>query len=213
MRHHAMSMLASLAAAPACLAGHLYNTGPIDVPIPNVNPGGVNITIQVPDRFRVADLNLGVWIPHTWQGDLVIRVTSPLGTSARLLNRPGTGSGAGGTFGYSVDDLGAGVDQLFWLDDGAARRYAAPDGDPPGDVARPGLPNVAGAWRPYDDSLSVFNGQSAFGTWIINVADVAGGQDIGRVRFIQLDFAAIPAPGSALIVCGLSLAPRRRRAG
>jgi subtilisin-like proprotein convertase family protein len=97
----------------------------------------------------IADLNVGLNIPHTTTSDLVVTLTSPLGTVITLT------SGNGG----ATADLYAKVR----LDDAAAASITtitAPDG----------------TFRPAPGMLSAFNGEDADGMWTLRVTDtVVGG--------------------------------------
>lgn len=184
-------------------------------PIPDSDPAGAKFVVNVPDSFSIADLNVGLGITHTWQGDLVITIEHN-GTTVDLLNRAGDGTGGG--FGFSADNLGdAASGALFYLDDEGASAYdtGAPTGYGDGTVVDPGIDNVTGNWKPFGaagiSALSAFDGMDAAGNWSIFITDNAGG-DTGTVETISLEFTAVPAPASlALLGLGGLAATRRRR--
>ncbi len=117
--------------APASAAGAYQST---DTPkaIPDNNTTGVNSYITVSGAGTVKDLRVTVYIPHTYQGDLVVRLYSPAGTLHTLWNRQGgsadnvilhdvlvstfNGQNAAGTWRLNVHDA-AGADTgtlRFW---------------------------------------------------------------------------------------------------
>ena len=79
------------------------------VPIPDSpNTTGASLALVVPPDPNPAcnvmsDVNVDTIIAHTWQGDLTISVTSPMGTTVTLMNRPGVPQS---TFGHSNDNIG-----------------------------------------------------------------------------------------------------------
>ncbi len=73
--------------------------------IPDNSAGGVNdqMTMSLGAGITVSDLEVFVDISHTWQGDLIVSLMSPAGTSVVLHNR--TGSGTDNIFGWYPGDL------------------------------------------------------------------------------------------------------------
>lgn len=143
------------------------------VPIPDVSTVNVDFsvagfsgTIQNA-RFRfngsVCNANVGsttVGLDHTYVGDLIITLRSPIGTIVTLANRDGVG---GNNFCNTV------------FDDAAATSIAS---------ITAGQAPFTGSFRP-DSPLSVFNGQNPNGVWRLTVQDAAG-QDIGNIRNFSL---------------------------
>lgn len=57
--------------------------------IPDNNPTGVTSQILVTDGDVLAGITVEVNVTHTWKGDLIVELTSPVGTTVRLHNRTG----------------------------------------------------------------------------------------------------------------------------
>lgn len=163
--------------------------------IPDNDPAGTSNIITVPDHGDIADLDVDLIIQHTWQGDIIVNLTSPGGTTATLVNRPGFPAL---TFGFSADNYGDPSSGAFFLDDEAASVYDQPA------VAGPGISNVSGNWLPDLGPLSLFDGADKFGDWTINVSDNAGG-DTGALLQWSLHFVNVPEP-TTLGLLGAALA-------
>jgi len=73
--------------------------------IPDNNATGVSdaIAIALGGGETVSGVEVFVDVVHTWQGDLIVDLISPLGTTVRLHNR--TGSSADNIYGWYPDDL------------------------------------------------------------------------------------------------------------
>lgn len=109
-----------------------------------------------------------VGLDHSWVGDLVVTLTSPMGTVVNLMARPGSGS-----FGASGNNFCQTV-----LDDEAS----AP------------IEGITSAQEPFtgsftpDAPLAAFDGEDANGIWTLSVDDDAGG-DVGSIRAFSLDIS------------------------
>ncbi len=157
------------------IGGQEYSSGIVNVAIPDSPGGPVSSTLIVPDSNPI-DLNeiqIGVLIPHTWQGDLVATVTSPLGTTVTIIDRPGFPTfGAG----FSADNFGNPISgEKFIVSMDAVQ---GPYSDPA--VAGPGIANVTGKWLPENGNLNDWVGQDKAGTWTLTVQDFAGA-DVGTI--------------------------------
>ncbi len=156
---------------------------------------GIGATMPIPDlgstslsypgfvSGSVSAVKVCVWILHPRQGDLVVRL-SHLGTTATLLNRPGTEDGQSAV-GYTAANVGDQSAGLFAFIDSAAAPYAVP---PVGNTPRPGIPNVHGEYKPTVDPLSVFVGMSIQGEWTLTVSDEAAGVT-GTLQAFKLSFS------------------------
>ena len=201
-----------LVVALACLGGSAHAqwfTTFGNTPIPDGTPAGVDVLINVAGvGNNLLDVNFGTVIEHTWQGDLVMTLTSPNAITATLLFRAGTGGAAG--FGFDDNDFGDPGDvnnQATWfvLDDSAVDEYDIPD-------LAAGIPQVDGTWIPYTGSLAAFNGIDPNGVWTANFSDNQF-DDTGSVLMAGVQIDAVPEPAS-MIALGIgvtALLARRRR--
>jgi subtilisin-like proprotein convertase family protein len=162
-------------------------TGPA-VSIPDNLAAGVNINLPVTGVASITDLNFrfdaassgtcnatigntNAAVDHTFIGDLIFKLTSPLGTSVTIMNS------RGGTTENICTTL---------LDD---------DGGFPSLSTVPGVTGtfLSGNFAP-DNPLSVFDGQNPNGTWVLNVSDNAA-IDVGSLRRFSLIFTTVaPCP-------------------
>lgn len=142
----------------------------------------IDLSFNIPDSSPIADVEIGLLIPHTWQGDLMITIIH--GASSVLIDRPGHPERP---FGFSADNYGT-VDTgaEFILDDAGATKYDVPCG------AHPGISNVTGRWLP-ETPLSVFDGLDQQGDWILRIEDFASG-DIGELRGFSIEMTDVPEP-------------------
>jgi len=159
-----------------------YSSGNIAAPIPDVN--SVDVPINVTDVGAVADVNVRVRLNHTFDGDLVLTLIAPDGTSVALANNRG---GGGQNFGTGANDC-SGVPTVF--DDSASIAIGS------------GTAPFAGSFRP-DSPLSAFNGKAVNGVWTLRVSDTAA-IDVGTVGCVTLEigrqrFACCGVPGTAEI--------------
>jgi hypothetical protein len=173
-----------------------YTSSGNSVLVPDNNATGATLDIVVSDYGILTDLNVGLLITHTWQGDVAATIQHvDTGTTATIVNRPGSPLSLNG---YSADNFGnIGTATNFVLDDAAAAVYDRPPlGGGPNDAV--GTANVVGSWKPdgtpNDEpegvgSLAVFNGQNIHGTWRLKVIDHAGA-DTGAIRTLRLAFSS-----------------------
>lgn len=155
-----------------------------NISIPDNTPTGVDIPIVVSGSgTSIDDVNLSLDMTHTWVGDLVVTLTSPDGTSAVVFDRPGVPLS---TFGCSNNNVSASFD-----DDATLSAMDLEDDCDGSD------PAIAGNYQPLNP-FSVFNGENPNGTWLLNVADNAGG-DIGELVSAELEICTPPC--TPMITC------------
>ncbi|TMI64832.1 MAG: hypothetical protein E6H07_02645 [Bacteroidetes bacterium] len=152
----------------------LASTGTVNIAIPDAIPAGVNIPLTSPAISFGAASNLKVQVTtnsgHSWVGDLILKLTSPCGTTF-LFDRPGVPQGA---FGNDADFIGtytfdiAGATIIPETGGGVI----APGTYQPSNSANPG---IAHQWS------GITFPCSGAGTWTLNVSDNAGG-DVGTLE-------------------------------
>jgi subtilisin-like proprotein convertase family protein len=129
--------------------------------IPDESSVGATSTIAVNTPGLVKDMNVTLGnLTHSWVGDLVIELTSPEGTTVRLVQHPGGPDNGGDNF----------INTVF--DDEASTN-----------ISDAGAP-YAGSFRPQNDQLSRFDGEQRQGTWTLRVRDLFEG-DAGTLTSWQ----------------------------
>ncbi|MBK8131073.1 MAG: T9SS type A sorting domain-containing protein [bacterium] len=126
---------------------------------PILDNSTVCLTINVPIEYRITDLNVCLDLVHTFDGDLVVALISPLGVVDTLSNRRGSGGD-----NYTCTTF----------DDEAATTIAL------------GVPPYTGSFIP-EQPLSVYDGSNAVGNWLLCVSDAAN-LDQGSVLGACLKF-------------------------
>lgn len=139
------------------------NSTPVAIPDASC-PTRVTSVINVPDSFIVGDLNVGLWIPHTWRSDINVQLRAPNGTTVVQLVQDPDGS---------ADNINA------LIDDGSPNIPDSVNHNPP--------PPYYYAWWRTVGNLSSFNGMNAQGNWTLEVCDDAGG-DTGTLTTWTLFF-------------------------
>lgn len=125
----------------------------------------VTRTFNVPTSYTVGDVNLGVFLNHTYRSDLRITLTSPGGTTVSVMTNTG-GSGD------NLNDL---------FDDEAAASITTHVNTGTDSTSAP--PPYSHSFQP-SSSLSAFDGQNAAGNWRLVICDSVA-QDTGN--FIRAD--------------------------
>jgi subtilisin-like proprotein convertase family protein len=165
-------------------------TGP-DVPIPDNSPAGVNINVPVSGVGTISDVNFSIdevtaggctgstnnvncGISHTFVGDVKVTITSPMGTSVVVIDRPGVPATS---FGCSNNNFGP----LTLNDEGAF-----PPVENGCSVGGTSALFPGGNYTP-NNPFSAFDGENGDGTWVVNVSDAAAG-DTGTARRFSLIF-------------------------
>lgn len=156
----------------------VHGTGlPLNIPdASGGNPGAwVHSTLSGPE-IQLTDLNVVFnRLDHTWMGDLEIRLTSPSGRVATLLTSQF--QSGGGLLG-SQDNF---LNTVF--DDQRPVNLAN------GTAPFTGSYNIRHA-SVGNNPLSVFNGETAMGTWRVSIRDWAG-SDTGKLHDWSLMFTGI----------------------
>ncbi|NDD11129.1 MAG: hypothetical protein EB072_00440 [Betaproteobacteria bacterium] len=158
--------------------------------IPDDGVSIVTKTVTIDSSIEIEHLELGVDLKHSRLGDLIIEVTSPLGTTSVLMNRPTVSPdnplgikgnnfnflAAPGTSGSNFNFLSAGTGI-----DGANFNFLASGADVDGAnfnflASSGGTDSGLTSHLLWDFSSVQFWGEEAKGTWTITVRDVAPGE-------------------------------------
>ncbi|WP_461304849.1 HYR domain-containing protein, partial [Aureisphaera sp.] len=165
--------------------------------IPGNDTAGANrnVTISgIPPGAAITNVEVRLAVFHRFIGDLIMEVTDPNGETITLVDRPGTTGGTNGdgsdlfrtspitfsdSFTANPEEMGntLGTSEVVCRDDGICDYRAFQSG-----TAFAGL--IANINN---------NGLSANGTWQVNVADVASGDDDGNftVPYIRVTFTTV----------------------
>jgi CSLREA domain-containing protein len=175
------ALLLATAAFPLHAEVQINYVGP-PVAIPDAQPDGVNVGVTVAGLRAIVDLdvrfagtppcsgstsNITAAVTHPVVGNLVVRLTSPQGTTITLINQRG--------------GLRDNLCELT-IDDSAPTPVSSAssvDGQP-----------FNGRFAP-EQPLSVFNGEDPSGVWTINVSDRAAG-GTGTLRAVSLVLDTLP---------------------
>lgn len=121
-----------------------------------VPPSGTSGTgyyyVNVPRGLTISDIDMGLNMTHTWDGDLGMWLLAPDGTQRLLAYRLG---GSGNNYQVTIFDDTAGT--------------AITSGSPP----------FNGRYRP-QEAFSSYNNRQGAGQWRLQISDYAGG-DSGRL--------------------------------
>ncbi len=152
------------------------NTTPATLPDNNCTAAGTaSRTFVVPFSYIVADVDIGVFVTHTYRSDLRINLISPTGTNVVVMTWTGNVQG-GDNLNDRFDDEAA----------AAITTHVAAANDP----LTPAPPPYSHSFRP-SSLLSVFDGQDAVGTWTMTICDAVGA-DLGT--FNRADLFITPRP-------------------
>ena len=131
-----------------------------DTPLAIPDPGTVNSTVNVPDSFTIADVNVrSLNITHTFDATLRVFLLSPQGTRVELFTNVGS---LGDNFTNTT------------LDDEAAMSITA------------GTAPFTGSFRP-EGVLSALDGENSAGTWRLEVTDTLASGGAGTLDSWQLE--------------------------
>ena len=176
--------------ATAAMAAPVTYNASTGLPGAIVDLNTSNFTLTVPDSVVITDVNVGINLTHTFDGDLEIYIISPLGTTVLLSDNRG---GSGDNFTNTI------------FDDEAGTSIAG------------GSSPFTGSFIP-ESPLSALDGENTLGLWTLRFIDTAGG-DAGTLLgwSVTIDGNAppssVPEPGtlSLLGIAGLALIGIRRR--
>jgi uncharacterized repeat protein (TIGR01451 family) len=130
-------------------------------------------TFNVPTSFIVADVDLGVFLTHTYRSDLRITLTSPTGTTVQVMTWTGNVQS-----GDNLNDR---------FDDEATAMLTTHN-PTVADPLTPAPPPYSHSFQP-SAPLSAFDGQSAAGNWTMVLCDGVG-TDVGN--FTRADLFLTP---------------------
>lgn len=155
--------------------------------IPDNNPAGVNINFNVTGvTAPIERVRVSITMNHSFAGDLVATLRSPLGVSRLVLfgrvglRRSGnSGQSANFTGTYVFDDLATG--DLWASAAGLGTSAVIPPGSYRTSTAgAPGLSDIGGCTTRLAPAFAGLSGALANGTWTLNIADLAA-SDVGTV--------------------------------
>lgn len=135
----------------------------------------VRRTFAVTDTGTVGDVDIGLLITHTYRGDLVTYLESPLGTRVQLTTNNGSAGGNN-------------LNVLF--DDSAATPYSSASTSANHAATAPPYENTFSPLQP----LSAFNGEAMAGTWVVEMCDFYTA-DSGD--YVRADLTLTPAVPTA----------------
>jgi subtilisin-like proprotein convertase family protein len=128
-----------------------------DVPRSTAGSGGADSALTLAGDDRIQDLEVHVSsLTSPWVGRVAMTLTSPAGTTVRLMSGPG--GGEYGAWGAAFKDLVLSDDAATAIED--LPPYGPADG-------------YGGRYRP-DERLSAFDGERRAGTWTLHVEDAWG---------------------------------------
>ena len=167
----------SSAVVDVFVAPDFYYANEEDHSIPDFEcPSFTTSEIEVTDAFVPLRMKVGVGVQHSWRGDLRIRLTSPEGTTVRLLER--LGSGDVGWFNLDALFSDSGPADVFGLDNhDPAPPFYDVEGQTQGSGAGP---------------LAAFLAEDPQGTWTLSVCD-EGELDVGTLIRWALLFYTEPS--------------------
>jgi uncharacterized repeat protein (TIGR01451 family) len=142
-------------------------------------------TFTVPTSYIVGDVDLGVFLSHTYRSDLRITLRSPLGTTVTVMTWTGNVQS-----GDNLNDL---------FDDEAAAAIITHNATAT-DPLTPVPPPYSHSFRP-SNPLSAFDGQNAAGTWTLVVCDaVAADTGTFRRADLYINQASLSASKSSTVI-------------
>ena len=127
--------------------------------------------------YTVGDVDIGVYVTHTWRGDLRMTLQAPDGTRVQIVNGETNNVISGDNFNVRLDDSAA---QTVNTDSATgAHSTAAP-------------PPFANTFAP-NNPLSTLAGRNSLGTWRLEICDLYPSADNGNFRHAELYLTSAPA--------------------
>ena len=161
---------------PASTTSYINNT---TGNIPDNNAAGLSRTFTVPSTptpATITNVTVNLNINHQNIGDLIVTLTSPIGTVITLINRVSSGLGT-----CTRNNIGA------TLSDAAAASVQV--------QCNAGNPAINGTFRP-SQVLSAFNGQIPSGTWTLNGSDRSNlNNNVGSFQSATLNISVTSSAG------------------
>ena len=147
------------------IACNIWASTNVPVPFP-VPVSSITSTLVIPASGTIEDVNVkNLNVSHTWINDMIITLTSPMGTNVIIMHRP----------------CGSQDNVLINFDDEAAT------------ATFPCPPTNNGTYKPYS-LLSAFDGQEVGGTWTLTIQDVYPSADGGTLNAWGLEICYVPTP-------------------
>ena len=132
--------------------------------------GNTDAFIDITDTREILDINVRVALVHDYTSDLQISLISPSGTTVRLFSNRGANGDDLGTF----DSEGNVLTYTLFDDEGAAA------------ISAGAAPFTSSGFRP-EQSLGLFDGQSAAGRWTLKINDTVP-QNVGELVAWDMEF-------------------------
>jgi uncharacterized repeat protein (TIGR01451 family) len=178
--------------APAAFAQSVYsNTTAGAITDNNCGTAAqITRTFNVPTSFIVGDVDLGVFLTHTYRSDLRITLSSPAGTTVQVMTWTGNVQS-----GFNLNDR---------FDDEATAVLTTHNATVT-DPVTPAPPPYSHSFKP-SAPLSVFDGQNSAGNWTMVLCDGVG-TDVGNFTRADLFLTATSlsvAKTSSIIGDGVS---------
>ncbi|MEX2219495.1 MAG: choice-of-anchor J domain-containing protein [Phycisphaerales bacterium] len=177
-----------------CPTRYAYAGGPVAIPddgATHVCGSVLSVPIVVGDSFTVQSVDVGIFITHTWQGDIKVGLRHPNGTFVQLVDRPAYPEVGDG---FSNDNYGdmTRAPVPFFSTDTQTVAY---------DVPQTGVNNVSGSWRS-ESPLAAFNGLPSAGTWNLEIQDCYGPNiDTGTLTGFTLHLGGPGGPAPCYANC------------
>ncbi len=171
---------ATPAGTPGTVACYVFESTDIPKPLPRMQ-SSVSSSISVPADLLVTDVNVSLYVTHTYVGDIGFVVQHlPSARSVAIIDRPGMPAS---TYGCPNDDINA------ILDDEATQ--------PAETTCAQTRPTINGPVQP-NNPLSAFDGINAAGSWVLTFTDYDVVTDSGALRNWGLQICGTTVSGTGV---------------